>query len=73
MNMDYIKLDGKEYNFFDSLQKAQAKNSTIREIVLTHESAIEDPRVEKLFGKEMTVAVAEARRQKLFADQMSVI
>jgi hypothetical protein len=73
MNMDYIKLDGKEYNFFDSLRQAQAKNSTIREIVLSHERAIEDPRAEKLFGKEMTVAVAEARRQKLFKDQMAVL
>jgi len=54
------------YNFLDSLRQSHASGRTLRETILMHETAVEDPRV----PKELRVLETEKRRQALFADEM---
>lgn len=57
----------KTYDFLDSLRQAHTAGKTLKEIILTSESLIEDPRSQKVFG--LNVLDTEKKRQAVFADQ----
>ena len=63
----------KTYNFLDTLREANERRKTLKEIILTQEAMIEDPRVSKILGDEGAVLEGEARRQALFADGLKTL